>query len=207
MCGSGRFLIPLTRAGLVVDGTDSSRHMIAACQRGLAIEGVRANLFDQPLEALSLPHRYSLAFIPSGSIGLLTRDETLLTALSRIRTHLLAGAPLLLEFAESDDQANTPGRIELEPRSVQCSDGAVITYTSSAHRLGDSGCTLFRGKYVKSISDEVICTEDEDLPVRSHNPARLCTLLRDSGFANSTCYTSQDLPFLQESGCLLVEAS
>lgn len=207
MCGSGRFLIPLVRAGLVVDGTDSSRHMIAACQRRLAIAGLRADVFHQPLEALSLPKRYGLAFIPSGSIGLLTGDGALHAALSRIREHLLPGAPLLLEFAELEDAAHTPDLLELEPRAVQCPDGGVITYTSMAQGLDASGCTLFRGKYVKSMNDEVIGTEDEDLTLRSHIPAQLCKLLRDGGFEDSTCYTSEDLPFLHESGCVLVEAT
>ncbi|MBK7974420.1 MAG: class I SAM-dependent methyltransferase [Deltaproteobacteria bacterium] len=118
MCGSGRLLVPLIRAGLVVDGTDSSRHMIAACQRRLAIAGVCADIVDQPLEALSLPHRYGLAFIPSGSIGLLTSDDTLLVALARIREHLLPDASLLLEFTEPEDEASTPDLLDLEPRAV-----------------------------------------------------------------------------------------
>ncbi len=49
MCGSGRFLVPMIRAGLVVDGTDSSRPMIAACERKLALSGVGAELFEQSL--------------------------------------------------------------------------------------------------------------------------------------------------------------
>ena len=207
MCGSGRFLVPMFRAGLVVDGTDSSPAMIAACERRLTFAGVCAELFEQPLEALSLPYRYSFAFIPSGSIGLLTTDKALLAALTRLREHLLPGATLLLEFDELDNEPSTPGQTDLAPRTVHCLDGAVITYSCSAHRLESSGSTVFRGKYIKALNDQVIDTEDEDFTVKSFSPAHLSTLLRDSGFANSTFYTSKELPFLREGGCVLVEAS
>lgn len=207
MCGSGRFLAPMLRAGLVIDGTDSSHSMIAACERRLTIAGLCADLFEQPLEALSLPYSYSLAFVPSGSIGLLTTDTALLAALTRLREHLLPGATLLLEFTEPDDGPSTPDQTELAPRTVRCPDGAVITYTCGAHRLESTGSTRFRGKYIKSLNDRVIGTEDEVLTVRSFSPAQLATLLRDGGFANSTFHTSQELPFLREGGCVLVEAS
>jgi SAM-dependent methyltransferase len=207
MCGSGRFLAPMLRAGLVIDGTDSSHPMIAACERRLTFAGVCAELFEQPLEALSLPYSYSLAFIPSGSIGLLTTDKALFAALTRLREHLLPGATLLLEFTEPDNEPSTPDQTELAPRTVDCFDGAVITYTCCAHRQESSGSTLFRGKYVKSLNDRVIGTEDEDLTVRSFSPAQLSTLLRDCGCANSTFHTSKELPFLREGGCVLVEAS
>ncbi len=207
MCGSGRFLVPMVQAGLLIDGTDFSQPMIAACQRRLAFSGVEAELFEQSLEALSLPYTYSLAFIPSGSIGLLPTDQALLAALTRLRKHMQPGATLLLEFAEPDDEPDTPSYIELAPRAVQASDGTVITYSCSAQRLETSGSTLFRGRYTKTNGDRVIGTEDEDLTLRSFSTTQLTDLLQRSGFTTSTFYTAKELSFLQEGGCVLVEAS
>jgi hypothetical protein len=204
MCGSGRFLVPMIRSGLLVDGTDASRPMIAACARRLASSGVDAELFEQSLEALSLPYTYTLAFIPSGSIGLLPTDEALLRSLSRLRSHLQPGASLLLEFSEMPAISDC---VELAPRAVQSSDGTVITYTCSAHRVSPSGSTLFRGKYTKTKNELVIATEDEALTVRSFSPSQFASLLLRSGFATSTFYTAKELPFLRESGCVLVEAN
>lgn len=207
MCGSGRFLVPMVCAGLVVDGTDFSQPMIAACQRRLAFSGVEAELFEQSLEAISLPYTYSLAFIPSGSIGLLPTDEKLLAAFTRLRKHMQPGAALLLEFEELHEESGTPNCIELAPRAVQNSEGAVITYTCSAQRLETSGSKLFRGRYTKKIGDSVIGTEDEDLTVRSFSATQLTALLQSSGFTKLTFYTDKDLSFLKEGGCALVEAS
>jgi len=75
MCGSGRFLLPMSLAGLPVDGVDSSAAMIAACRAHARSLGSDVSVFLQELASLELPHRYSLAFIPSGSIGLVTDDE------------------------------------------------------------------------------------------------------------------------------------
>lgn len=206
MCGSGRFLIPLIRAEVPVDGADSSPNMLAACRRRLASERLHADLYEQPLERLNLPHRYNLAFVPSGSIGLLTTDEALHAAISRLRTHLEPGATLLLEFTDFRDHADAFGPRSSEPRTVSCPDGSVIAYTSSAHRMNDRRATLVRGRYEKTVNHRLICSEDEVLVVRSYAAEWLCSLLRVCGFENTHCSTSQDLPFLHESGCALIEA-
>lgn len=206
MCGSGRFLVPLIKAGLIVDGTDSSSHMIRACERRLAAEMLHADIYYQPIERLDLPHSYSLAFIPSGSIGLLESEDALRSALSAIRVNLDRGAPLLLEFSAPDDDANAPDATALNTRMVQCDDGSVISYMFSAHRQADSKAVLIRGRYVKSKNNEVICSEDENLVIHSYPPDRLRIMLCECGFAKLEFYSPADLPFLAESGCLLAEA-
>lgn len=206
MCGSGRFLLPMLRAGLPVDGTDSSPQMIAACRRRAELERLAANLFEQPLGQLSLPHRYSMAFISAGSIGLLVADSDLRAGLLRLREHLVPGGTLLLELADVDANEDDCTEAELEPRVVHCADGATITYTCRAIRLRDPEATMFAGTYVKSLDDRIVCTEQEELLLRHHKPDALGAVLLDCGFKQSRCHQSSDLPFLAESGCLLIEA-
>ena len=69
MCGSGRFLIPLLQAGIPIEGVDASREMLAACALRAAGLGLTPKLYEQALEKLSLPQRYSLAFIPVGPLA------------------------------------------------------------------------------------------------------------------------------------------
>ena len=96
------------------------------------------SIFLQELASLDLPHRYSMAFIPSGSIGLVTDEGDLRTVFSRIRAHMEPGATLLLELESDDDQ--TGSSAEPEPRTVTCADGSSITYTCIASRTGDTVC-------------------------------------------------------------------
>lgn len=206
MCGSGRFLVPMVRAGLAVDGTDASAAMIDACRRRLAAEGLQADLYAQDMAALALPGPYRLAFIPSGSLGLLGDDATLQAALAGLRAHLAPGAPLLAEFSEPDALGAQAGPTDFAPRSVVCPDGAVITYTGCAHPADAQGRTRIEGRYVKSMHGTVQATEDETLTLRGHPRERLAAMLRAAGFATVAVCTADELPFLRDSGGLLLDA-
>jgi len=127
MCGSGRFLIPLIQAGVSVEGADASREMLAACRLKADRLGLIPTLYEQSLEQLSLPHRYDLAFVPSGSLGLVHQPDALRTGLGRLRRHLNPGAILLVELVN-------PEAFEADPRdggsrSVETGEGRNICYT------------------------------------------------------------------------------
>lgn len=206
MCGSGRFLIPMAREGIVIDGTDSSEPMLVACRRRLAEVGLHANVFEQSIDALDLPSLYALAFVPSGSIGLLPTLEMLQAALAGIRRHLLPGASFYFEITEPDQTTQEAQVFELAPRSVVSTDGAIIKYSASVRPTGDAGGAFIHGQYEKRLNDQVVMVEDEEIIIRSYTRSEIYALLRGSGFNDIKCYSSADLSFLHESGCLLIEA-
>jgi SAM-dependent methyltransferase len=204
MCGSGRFLLPMSLAGLQVDGVDSSPEMLEACRTHARALGVDVSVFQQDLASLELPHRYSLAFIPSGSIGLITETEALRRALSRIYTHMVPSGTLLLEIASDSRQAITP--TDFEPRTVRCADGSSITYTCSASNSKRSDTICYSGTYTRRLGDRVIETEVEELVLRLYDAEQLSAELASCGFKTTAVGDQSALAFLAESGCTLVEA-
>ena len=204
MCGSGRFLLPMSLAGLPVDGVDSSAAMLAACRAHARNLGSDVSVFLQELASLELPHRYSLAFIPSGSIGLVTDDEELHKVLSRIHAHLEPGGTLLMELVCDDGQPVNPA--ELKPRAVLCPDGSSITYTCIASRSTTPDTICYSGRYSRRKGAHTVETEDEELVLRLYDSQRITAELAVCGFKATTVSGASDLAFLAESGCTLVEA-
>jgi SAM-dependent methyltransferase len=204
MCGSGRFLLPMSLAGLPVDGVDSSAAMLAACRAHARSLGSEVSVFLQTLASLELPHRYSMAFIPSGSIGLVTDDEELHKVLSRIHAHLEPGGSLLLELVCDDGQPLSPA--VLEPRTVLCPDGSSITYTCIASRSTIPDTICYSGTYLRRQGTRTVETEFEELVLRLYDTQRVMAELAACGFEATTVSGASDSAFLAESGCMLVEA-
>lgn len=204
MCGSGRFLVPMSLAGLPIDGVDASPAMLEACRFRLRELSARPGLYLQDLTRLELPHRYRMAFIPSGSIGLITDEAELHAALSRVCAHLEPDSPLLLEVVDSPSESHGP--TDLEPRAVLCADGSSITYTCCASHSTPPGTICYSGTYTRHDGTCVVETEDEELFLRLYDPQELCRMLEDCGFKATAVSDASALPFLSDSGCALVEA-
>ncbi len=104
-CGAGRLLIPFLRAGLDVDGCDVSADMIAVCREKAARQGLRPNLFVQPLHALDLPRTYQTIFV-CGTFGLGSSRERDAQALTKFHDYLEPGGTLLLDIEVPYADAN-----------------------------------------------------------------------------------------------------
>lgn len=130
MCGSGRFLLPLLRAGVQIEGFDASPAMLAACHLHAAKQNLKPVLYCQFIEQVDLPRRYRMAFIPSGSIGLLASDHALHLALVQLRRHLEPGAVLLLEIIplSEENASDTDDERDLQARSVRVDSERTIVY-------------------------------------------------------------------------------
>ena len=68
-CGTGRLLLPYLRAGLDVDGCDVSADMIELCREKAEREGLRPNLYVQPMHELDLPRRYRRSTCAARSVS------------------------------------------------------------------------------------------------------------------------------------------
>ena len=82
--GSGRLLIPLLEAGLLVDGVDDSEDMLAACRSRCAQRGLHPRLYQARLQDLSLPDRYEAIIVPAGSFLLIEASSFPISANCRI---------------------------------------------------------------------------------------------------------------------------
>jgi SAM-dependent methyltransferase len=99
-CGTGRLLLDYLADGLDVDGVDISPEMLALCREKAAAAGIdiEGRLYEQPMEALALPRRYGLIFVPSLSFQLLMAPGLADQAMARFFDHLRPGGRLALSF-------------------------------------------------------------------------------------------------------------
>ena len=100
--GTGRLLVPLLRAGLQVEGIDSSTEMLAYSRRNCTAAGLPATLYCGALETMDLPKRYQGIVIGFGSFMLLSGPGEATAALDRMRRHLVPDGRLFLDV-------NAPG--------------------------------------------------------------------------------------------------
>jgi SAM-dependent methyltransferase len=135
-CGTGRLLLDYLSAGLDVDGVDNSPEMLAICREKAAEAGVDigGRLFEQSMDSLALPRRYTTIFVPSLSFQLITDLGAASRALTRFRDHLAPGGVLVASFKVK----LWPGR--RTPPQMQWSDWFKL---AEAPRPGD-GATIRR---------------------------------------------------------------
>jgi len=197
-------LLPLLGSGIDIDGVDVAPTMLQACARHAARQGLAAALYLQPIETLALPRRYRMAFVPSGSIGLL-HPGALQGALISLRNSLSRGSVLLLElvqFSETEESER-----EEEPRAVQIDEETTILYSCHTRMSGDHKSIEYEGRYEKLHNSEVVGTETEFLRLWKHERQEFLQLLGTSGYATArvvedgAAYAS-----LGANGCFLVEA-
>ena len=96
-CGTGRLLLPYLADGLDVDGVDSSAEMLAICRRKAGELGLGVRLYRQSMEALELPRRYRMIYVPTATIQLLTAPEAA-EAMGRFYRHLEPGGLVMLSL-------------------------------------------------------------------------------------------------------------
>jgi hypothetical protein len=203
MCGSGRFLLPLLRAGVDIEGIDAAPAMLDACQRRALLEGLRPVLYRQVLEELLLQRKYRMAFVPSGSIGLLA-DTALPSALRKIKHHLEPGAVLLLEVVRFMDSEGIAS--DSEPRVVQIDSKTTITYTCRGSLATDGASIEYDGIYEKRRNSVIVETETETLSLGLYQPSRFIELLVACGFRRVNVLANSEYASLDSSGCVLIEA-
>lgn len=102
MCGSGRVLIPLIQRGYTVDGVDNSSVMLERCRQRCSTLNISADLYEQSLEQLNVPHKYAAVTIAVGSFQLITDRTLALKSLQNLRAHMLDNADLLLDIFEPE---------------------------------------------------------------------------------------------------------
>lgn len=177
MSGSGRLQIPLMQRGFVVDGVDNSPAMLARCRQRCAELGLQPQLYEQSLEALSLPHRYATVTIAVGSFQLLTERAVALNALQNLRAHMLPGGNLLLDIFVPDT-----GIDKRSVRIARIDDHTVVRLTTrhmfdEDNKLADAFCL-----YELVVDGVVQQQEEECMQVVWRSDDEWQELLHQAGF-------------------------
>lgn len=203
LCGSGRFLLPLAEAGIDIDGTDASVEMLEACRNRAAARGLGPGLHLQTLQALALPRRYAMAFVPAGSIGLVDDPGAVHEGLRRIAAALQPGAVAwfeVIEFDRAPEAESSPDR-----RVVTLPDGGRIEYESRSRYDAAGACLHYDGRYRLWRDGRPVAEEAEQLSLRCWPAGAFAQALGAAGFAAITERRATS-GWLHDSGCTLIRA-
>ncbi|MFK8850671.1 class I SAM-dependent methyltransferase [Streptomyces sp. Ac-502] len=122
-CGDGDPLLALRRAGLDVEGVDSSADMLERCRRRADAAGLIVTVHHQRMEALSLSRRFQAVFQAGPTFNLLPDDSVAAAALHGIRRHLADdGTALIPLHVPPPTPADRIGQV----RTAPADDGAEL---------------------------------------------------------------------------------
>lgn len=103
MCGTGRVLLPLARAGYHITGVDTSPEMLAIAQRELATNPLpTATLAHGDIRTWQSETRFGLAIVALNSFMHLTSSADQLQALAHIHAALLPQGRLVIDVFNPD---------------------------------------------------------------------------------------------------------
>src|SRR5215469_11934499 len=122
-CGSGRMLLPLLQAGHAMTGFDPSGEMLERCRSRCAEAGFTPDLSQQSFADFTYLEPFAAAVIPAGTFTLIADFTDAMTALGRLRDHLIPGGLLVLDIQPVSYLAHTAE----DRRSWTAANGDLLT--------------------------------------------------------------------------------
>jgi SAM-dependent methyltransferase len=184
MCGYGRVLVPLAAAGRKVHGVDLSASMLARCEAKLAADGLTAPTFRQDIAQMSLPFRYSCAFVAGGSFQLITDPATVIAALERARAHLVDPGILYVECRTPAGATQRLGAPLVEVRTIKLADGTQIGLRSETTWWADARLARAENRYAHRRGAQRLAEEHETVTMTWYAPDEIMEVVRAAGFRN-----------------------
>lgn len=170
MCGSGRLLIPLLKAGLKVDGLDYSSEMLTHCR--------------ERIEKIDLPHTYDAIIIAIGSFQLLYPREKALEVLVKMKKVLSPGGHIFIETFVPWESLYENRLYEENEREIE---GAlhVKLHIRSINQVDKFHQFIKSKNFYKKIRDgKQVQTEEEELYINWYYRYEMIYFLEKAGFKN-----------------------
>jgi SAM-dependent methyltransferase len=190
MAGSGRLLLPLVERALNIHGVDSSEAMLASCTARLIGAGLSAPLFRQDIAVLNLPFRYAAAFVAIGSFQLIVDRVAAMTALERLRAHLVDPGVLLVDCVVPAEALHPPGAAIVEARTVPLADGTKIALRSETIVDAEGRRIDTVSRYERREGVRMLAREDETLALTWYDEGELADLVAQAGYRDVTIIAS-----------------
>lgn len=182
MCGTGRVLVPLARAGFEISGIDSNDRMLEAARRKLAGEPApvrkRAAVLKADARAFDLGRRFRLVILAFSSVNHLLTPDDQDRAMGCIRRHLADDG--LLAVASFIPQ---PGKLHSErlDREVELGNGDLLIRYSTLS--SDAAGTLMHVVYRWQLErrGRIVRESTSAFDLRLLKPNQLKALLEGAG--------------------------
>ena len=151
-CGNGRLLLNYRKAGLDVEGIDSSADMLAICRAHAEAHGVTVTLHHDDWTSFELARRYATIYNPAGSFSLIDDDTQARLALSTWVRHLAPGGQLAIAMGVPRADFGAAWEWKVRRSATRASDGvtfmvhealrcdvaAQVTHALHRHELWDA---------------------------------------------------------------------
>jgi len=184
---TGRLLIPYLKAGIDIEGIDSSEEMLSICRDKAAQRGLAPVLYGQRMEALDLPQRYTTIIVPGGSFQLVTDREEAHLTLRRFHAHLEPGGNLAISLDDPDDEISEDSLGRWRPSAVayRPSDGAELRHDrmlQNVDRAERTSTTLLR--YTADLRGRRVAEEVHTMRMRVYSPDEIRIMLETAGLTD-----------------------
>ncbi len=182
MCGTGRLLIPLVKAGFAIDGFDASEHMLAALCTKAAQQNCAVTVWQGFVEDLAEIEKYDLIVIPLSSFNLISDRVAAKKSLQALYKSLKHGGRFVFELM----MISAFDSIETQIQNVSeelLSDGKKIQLTT-IHEPAVDGVSKTVCQYALVSGADVLQVETETYTLRFYCPDEMENLLVEIGFCN-----------------------
>lgn len=191
-CGTGRLLLRYLRAGLEVEGIDTSVDMLAICREKATRQGLEPVLYQQAMQDLHLPRKYKTIYIPCGTFVLVINREESWEALRRFYNHLEPDGILILNIFWPFDDGEPLSEKPLgdfgewgDLWAHEQPDGSVIAQHLKIEKIDRVEQLLHARRRYQLIRDgEVIQEEIFDSNERWYYKHEMLLMLEKVGFQN-----------------------
>jgi SAM-dependent methyltransferase len=207
MCGSGRLLAPLARAGFNLAGVDISEAMLALARERLAAEGLleRVELLVADIRERAPRGPFALAIVALNSFMHLLDAGEQLAALARVHAVLRPGGLLAIDLFNPDTRAlaEQNGALVLDKRFV-LADGTPVQKFVAQHAGMAEQVSHVTFMYDELGADGQVRRSILPFDMRWLYRYELEHLLARAGFALEALYGSYELDEYSASGELML---
>lgn len=184
MCGTGRLLIPLIKAGYKVHGLDISQYMLANCHDRLKQQNLQTEIFEQSVNNINLAQKYDGIIIPFGSFQLLYPRPIAFDALNRLYQHLKPGGRIVLDMFIPWETMYLGGEEQTSEKSTILPNGDVIVHQSHAKANKFEQYYTSHDIYEKMVAGKVTEREEESMQLCWYFTHEFELILEKAGFKN-----------------------
>lgn len=101
-CGTGRILLPLSEAGIDIEGFDISFQMLEELKRKAKKNSLKPRVWKADMRNFKSKNKYDLIIIPYRAFNHIEKSEDQIKTLKNFRKHLKKGGRLILNFFYPD---------------------------------------------------------------------------------------------------------
>jgi ubiquinone/menaquinone biosynthesis C-methylase UbiE len=187
-CGTGRLILPYLQEGLEIEGVDSSEEMLNICRVKADQRELSPVLYEQYMQNLTLPKKYSTIFIPLASFMLVIDRQEAMAALEKLFIHLEEGGQIIIPLFIPKDQLSNPQKNWSVRRVGVRSDGAKIVLNVASEISFNEQIQTNWNRYEIYNDDILVETKFTTSQLRWYYKHEFSMMLEQVGFNQISVY-------------------